>query len=365
MLFPLIQTAYAQVSGQAVASETTSQVQGIIDFFIVKIPSFIAAFIVFVLFFFIAKAIKGIVENKMAEKFEEHKEMQILGGRTASATTLIIGSTVALNIAGIDLTVIIAAAGFGIGFALKDIIINFLAGVFTLAQKQYTIGDFIKVDSTIGKVMEIQARATVLQALDGTRVIVPNSELFTKQVTSFTSNPFRRIEVPVGVEYGTDLHLAVKTCYTALQNTPGILLQPKPAVLVQEFGESSINLVVRGWVESRGGWLKIKSDLAVQIKIEFDKVGIGIPFPIRTIVYDKDAQEAKEHYKIPEWIAKEEHPVEEQAPQTTEQAVTQEGEAQPATQPQPAPQAPEAPSVAPKAERGPIGDKPGASFLKQ
>ncbi len=375
MLFPLIQTAYAQVSGQAVASETTSQVQGLIDFFIVKIPSFIAAFVVFVLFFFISKAIKGIVENKMAEKFEEHKEMQILAGRTASATTLILGATIALNIAGIDLTVIIAAAGFGIGFALKDIIINFLAGVFTLAQKQYTIGDFIKVDNTIGKIMEIQARATVLQALDGTRVVVPNSELFTKQVTSFTSNPFRRIEIPVGVEYGTDLHLAVKTCYEAIKNTPGILLQPKPAVLVKEFGDSSINLIIRGWVESHGGWLKIKSDLAIQIKIEFDKVGIGIPFPIRTIVYDKDAQEEKKNYQIPQWIAMEEHPAEEQAPQTAQQAVSPEGQAEAAPQPQAvapqpqqvpqAPQAPQAPSVAPKAERGPIGDKPGASFLKQ
>lgn len=367
MLLPLIKTAHAQVSGTAVAGETESQLQGLLDFFIVKIPSFIAAFIVFVLFFFIAKAIKGIVENKMGQKFEEHKEMQILAGRTASTTTLIIGATVALNIAGIDLTVIIAAAGFGIGFALKDIIINFLAGVFTLAQKQYTIGDFIKVDDTIGKVMEIQARATVLQALDGTRVVVPNSELFTKQVTSFTSNPFRRIEVSVGVEYSTDLHLAVKTCYEALKNTQGILLQPKPAVLVDEFGESSINIIIRGWVESRGGWLTIRSNLATQIKIEFDKVGINIPFPIRTIVYDKDAkaEQLANKGKIPQWIAKEEHPQSEPAPQTAQQAVAQPEVPQP-TQPQaqkPEP-VPQAPSVAPKAERGPSIDKPGASFLK-
>ena len=115
MLWPLIKTAHAQVSGTAVAGETETQLQGLFDFFVVKIPSFIAAFIVFVLFFFIAKAIKGIVENKMSQKFEEHKEMQILAGRTASTATLIIGATIALNIAGIDLTVIIAAAGFGIG----------------------------------------------------------------------------------------------------------------------------------------------------------------------------------------------------------------------------------------------------------
>lgn len=380
MIWPLVQTAYAQVSGAEVANETTTQVQGLIDFFVVKIPSFIAAFVVFVIFFFIAKAIKSIVENKMAERFEEHKEMQILAGRTASATTLILGATIALNIAGIDLTVIIAAAGFGIGFALKDIIINFLAGVFTLAQKQYTIGDFIKVDGTIGKVKEIQARATVLQALDGTRVIVPNSELFTKQVTSFTSNPFRRIEIVVGVEYSTDLNLAVETCYNALKNTKGILIEPKPAVLVEAFSDSSINLKVRGWVESRGGWLKIKSDLAIQIKKEFDKVMIGIPFPIRTIVYDKDAQAEKEHYQVPTWVLKDQEPQVE----TPAEEVSHQPDMQIATAPTtayPAPQAqvpgqeavpaqvtpqtpPEAPEVKPRAQVSPK-DQPGTEFLKQ
>ncbi len=356
MMWPLVQTAYAQVSGSAVAGETESQLQGLFDFFIVKIPSFIAAIIVFILFFLLAKAIKGIVENKMSQQFEEHKEMQILAGRTASTTTLIIGSTVALNIAGIDLTVIIAAVGFGIGFALKDIIINFLAGIFTLAQKQYTIGDYIQVDETIGQVKEIQARATILYALDGTRVIVPNAELFTKQVVSYTSNPFRRIEVVVGVEYATDLNLATKTCYEALKHTEGILIEPKPAVIVDKFSDSAITLIIRGWVESKGPWLAIRSVLTVQIKKEFDKVGISIPFPIRTVVYDKDAKADKENYQIPRWVQDEPKP-----------------KVQPAVAPQPvvAPVAqsqlqpvPEAPEVKPRAQVSPK-DQPGTEFLKQ
>ena len=192
-----IQTALAQVGTTAadVKDETTSQLAGVLDFVIVKIPSFIAAIIVFVIFFVLSKAIKGIVESRMATAFEEHKEIQILIGRTAGAATIIIGATVSLNIAGIDLTVIIAAAGFGIGFALRDIITNFLAGILILAQKHFTIGDFIKVGGTMGKIIDIQARATILKAIDGTKVIVPNSQLFTNQVKSFTSNPFRRIEV--------------------------------------------------------------------------------------------------------------------------------------------------------------------------
>lgn len=309
MKFWFIPTAFAQV-GSNVTGETEHQLTGLLDFFIVKIPSFIAAFIVFVLFYIIAKAIKGIVESRMADKFEEHKEMQILAGRTSSTITIIVGATISLNIAGIDLTAIIAAAGFAIGFALKDIIINFLAGVMILAQKHFTIGDFIKIEGTIGKIVEIQTRATILQALDGTMVVVPNSELFTKQVISYTSNPFRRIELAVGVEYDTDLNQAVEHCYNAIKNTSGVLIEPKPVVIVKGFGDSAINLAVRAWVESRGGWLNIKSNLAMNIKSQFDNVGITIPFPIRTVVFDKDvkkqdekkAEEIMQTQNQPEWV---------------------------------------------------------------
>lgn len=377
-----IPTAYAQaLDAGAVTGETESQLVGLLDFFIVKIPSFIAAFVVFAIFFFLAKAIKGIVESRVSTAFEEHKEVQILAGRVASVSTLVIGATVALNIAGIDLTVIIAAVGFGIGFALKDIIINFLAGMMILAQKQYTIGDFINIDGTIGKIEEIQARATILKALDGTKVVVPNAELFSKQVISYTSNVFRRIEVSVGVEYDTDLKLAVETCYNAIKRTTGVLIEPQPAVLVTEFGDSSINLVVRAWVDSHGSWLQIKSDLTVNIKKEFDKVGIGIPFPIRTIVYDKDAKAEKEvQMKELGKIIQEERAKEEEAKakqpikEETEQQEVKPAAVAPILPQQPqlatepvAVEAPaiETPVVKPAVETKPSKDQSGSKFLER
>lgn len=360
-----IPTAFAQgLNAGTVTNETESQLTDLYEFFIVKIPSFIAAFIVFVIFYLLSKAIKSIVEARLSASLEENKEMQILAGRTSAAATLIIGATVSLNIAGIDLTVIIAAAGFGIGFALKDIIINFLAGIMILAQKQFTIGDFINVNGTIGKITEIQARATILQALDGTKVVVPNAELFTKQVTSYTSNAFRRIEVIVGVEYSTNLKDAVATCFEAIKSTNGILIEPKPAVLVSEFGESSINLTVRAWVESRSGWLQIRSDLTMNVKEKFDAAGIGIPFPIRTVVYDKDTKEAKAQNPVakPQWLnqapelAPETIPVEEQPPVAVATSAT------PAQMQAPV-QAPVAPAVQPQAETKPSKDQPGSAFL--
>lgn len=283
--------AYA-ASATEVPGETATELAKLLQLLVTRIPLWIAAFIVIILSILVAKIARRVVENKLAEKGveQEHEEIQILGGRIAYTSFLTVGITVGLKIAGIDLTTIIAAVAFGIGFALKDLIMNFLAGIMILVGRHFSIGDFISVGGTLGKVIEIQSRVTVLQAVDGTKVIVPNSELFKKQVTSFTGNPFRRLEIPVGVDYRTNLENAVKVCMSAIKKTKGILVEPKPAVVVSEFAESSINLKVKAWVESRSGWIKIKSNLVQNIKKELDEYGITIPWPIRTVVYDKDQE---------------------------------------------------------------------------
>ncbi|MEK7672799.1 MAG: mechanosensitive ion channel family protein [Patescibacteria group bacterium] len=282
-------TAYAATT-QNIPSETATQLANLFQLLLSKIPLWIAAFILVVCTFIVAKIARRIVENKMAEKGIEdnHKEVQILGGRMTYVSVLTIGLTVALKIAGIDLTTIIAAVAFGVGFALKDMIMNFLAGVMILMGRHFTIGDFIDVGGTVGKVVEIQGRVTVLQAVDGTKVIVPNADLFKKQVTSFTSNPFRRLEIDVGVDYRGNLDNAMKICLNIAKHTKGVLVEPKPAVLITEFGENEVSLKIRVWVESKSGWLKIKSNLLENIKKAFDKYGVPVPWPMTQVVYDKD-----------------------------------------------------------------------------
>jgi small conductance mechanosensitive channel len=276
------------------ATNTEEAPTGIIELFNIfleKLPFWAAAAVVLILTFIVAKIASTIVRSKISSKIvddEEHQEFEILGARMTYIAVLIVGITIALKIAGIDLTSVIAAGALGIGFALKDLIINFLAGVMILVNRQFSIGDFIKVNETIGKVEEIQSRVTVLQAIDGTRVIVPNSDLFLKEVTSFTSNPFRRIEVIVGVDYSTNLEQASQIAMQTMKSTPGILAQPEPHVIISDFGDSSITLKIRAWVDSKGGWIKIKSDLTLNIRKAFKQYGINIPFPIRTLVQSKD-----------------------------------------------------------------------------
>jgi len=303
-------TAFAASATEQIASDTASDLTRLLQIIITKIPLWIAAGIVLVLSVLVAKIARRVVENKMAEKGieEEHKELQILGGRITYSSILILGITVSLKIAGIDLTTILAAVAFGIGFALKDLIINFLAGVMILVSNHFSIGDFIKIGNTVGKVLEIQSRTTILQAIDGTKVIVPNGELFKKQVISFTSHPFRRIEVLVGIDYRNNLENAIRVCKKTIETTKGILIEPKPAVVVDGFTDNGMQLKIKAWVDSKGGWVKVKSRLIANIKKNFDEHGIRIPWPMRMVVEDKEHQLSE---KIMEEAKKEEPPKQE------------------------------------------------------
>lgn len=290
-----VQTAFAQNAGE-IATETEGQLTQLVGQIISQIPLWITAFIVLVITFVIARIAKSAVENKMAaEGFEEeNKEMAILASRSVNIGVLVVGITVALKIAGIDLTSIIAAGAFGIGFALKDIIMNFIAGVMILSSRHYSIGDSIKVGATVGKIVEIQTRATILKAFDGTKIIVPNSTLFKKQVTSLTSNPFRRIKVAMGVGYDADLKKTMEVVLAAVEATEGVLAQPKPGMRYTGFGAYSIEFGVKAWVESRGGWIKIRHRMVMNIRKALHEAGIEIPYPIQTLhVSEEEEQEEK------------------------------------------------------------------------
>lgn len=293
-----IPIAYAQkTDSENVATETGNQLAGLFTSLITQIPLWFTAIIVIVLSFVVARMVKAAVENKMtAEGFEEeHREIQIVAGRAANAIVLIMGITVGLKIAGLDLTPIIAAGAFGIGFALQDLIMNFLAGVMILTARHYTIGDAIKVNGTLGKIMEIQTRATILKAFDGTKIVVPNAVLFKNQVTNYSGNPFRRLSLVTGVAYGSDLKKVMKTVLETVQNIKGVLADPKPGVLLYEWGDYSINFKINVWVDAKSGRLAVRNRLIIAVDKALSDAGIEVPYPIQTIYM---SQEEKKLEKI-------------------------------------------------------------------
>lgn len=285
----MLQARTLSGTGEEVKSGLAEKIAGFFDYLIGQVPSWIAGFIVFVITIFIAKLAKSAVENRISNQVdEEHQEVMVLAGRVTYFGTLVVGITVALKIAGIDLTTILAAVAFGIGFALQDFIMNFLSGVMILVSRHIVIGDFIKVGDTLGKVMEIQTRATILKSVDGTKVIVPNSEIFTSQVINMTSNPLRRVAIPLYISYDTDITYATKIAMQVIKKHPKIVKKPPPSIVVKEYGDSTIDLEARFWVGSRDGWFKVKSDLMHELWNTFMDAGIVVPYNVTHMETSQD-----------------------------------------------------------------------------
>lgn len=286
--------------GEAATSGLAEKIAVMFDFLLNAIPSWIAGFLVFLLSIVIAKIAKNSVENRISDQIdEEHQEVLVVSGRVTYVVVMTVGITASLKIAGIDLTTILAAMAFGVGFALRAFIANFFAGVYILVSRQFAIGDFIQVGAITGKVVEIQSRATILRTYDGYKVIVPNLDIFTKQVTSFTTNPLRRIKIPLYISYDTDIGYAMKIAMQVIKKHPSIIKKPKPTIVLMNYGDSTIDLMARFWVGSRDGWFKIRSDISRQLWEGFTKAGIVVPYNIMHLETNQDtATEYKEFEEI-------------------------------------------------------------------
>lgn len=291
-----IPAAIAQVSSNAandVGSQTGNEFGKLLANLLQQIPLWIVAIIVAFGSYLVAIAVRRSIELKLSKEGieEEHREVQIIAGRSAFFCTLILGITIALSIVGIDLKPIVAAGAFGLGFALQDIIMNLIAGMMILAARHFTIGDVITVSGITGRIIEIQTRATIIKGFDGTKVIVPNAELFSNVVVSKTSNPFRKISFMMGVGYGSDLKQVMALTLAVVNSIPWVLKKPRSSVIFSAWGDSTIDFKINVWIDSKGGkFVKVKNRVIMDLTNAYTEAGVDIPYPIQTIKLDKGDQ---------------------------------------------------------------------------
>ncbi len=280
MLF--FETAYAAATtAEETAEIATSQLSN----FVALLPKIAFAIIVFIATFFAAKALKGIISFRLRNK-DLPQEMIILTERAVHSVVIGLGIIIAFQIVGINLGSLFAFLGVGIGFAMKDLLSNFFAGVMILTQKKFKIGDTVKVGDKLGKIIEIDARTTQIKAFDGTNLIIPNATMITEVLQNYTANTFRRISFPVGIHYSTPIGDAINIALGAVKKHKSVVPEPGPSVVATEFGDSAITLDVKFWIESTDSWLKVRSEIIQLLKIDFDEAEIEIPFPIRTLTLD-------------------------------------------------------------------------------
>lgn len=293
----MYEAAYAQNLGNTASAGRDAAVeagqagfQEFASFVVRNIDNWIAGLIIIAISYVVAKMAAGAIrEAIIKQKGEDAQESAlILVNRITTITIVTIGVTIAFAINGLNFTAIIGALSLGIGFALKDIIGNFISGVIMLSQDRIRIGDFVKVKDILGTIVNIDTRATILQAIDGTEVVIPNQTMLSETLISYSTNPFRRLELVVGVDYNTDLPMVTSLIKGIIDKNKDIVVKPEPLVLVDEFGDSAINIKILFWIESSKDWMSIRSNLANRIKKTFNELSINIPFPIRTLKLDED-----------------------------------------------------------------------------
>jgi small-conductance mechanosensitive channel len=248
------------------------------------LPYLILGFVVFVLFLVGARLAKSIL-NTAGRKTRLDRTLADLLGRLTSAFIIILGLFVAAVIIfptfhpG-DLIAGLGITSVAIGFAFKDVLQNFFAGILILWRRPFVVGDEIKVGSYEGTVEEITTRSTRVHTYDGERAVLPNGDVYTNAVLVRTAYRNRRVRLSVGIGYQDSIDRARSIIHRVLDKTDGVLKEPGPAVLVAELGPSSVNFNIFFWTNSRQASVLTVTDRAMTgIKLALDEAGIDIPYP--------------------------------------------------------------------------------------
>ncbi len=262
--------------------------------FIAMLPNIVVSILIVLFFYFLGKGVRNLV-LRTTQKKEKSQSVGIVIGRFAFGLSLLTGFFVAMTVlipsftAG-ELVSTLGITSIAIGFAFKDILQNFLAGILILLTEPFRIDDQIQVNGYEGTVVNIETRATKIRTYDNRLVVIPNASMFSESVTVNTAYEVRRSEFDFGIGYDDDIDQAKKIIMEVLQATEWVADSPAPETFTVGLGDSSVAIRGRWWTKPEIGPVTEATDAIVTtVKKRFDAAGITIPFPIRTVYMKKDA----------------------------------------------------------------------------
>ena len=252
-----------------------------------QLPFIIVASVCFVLFFLAARVLERVVRRVLHRQDPAFAEMV---AKLAQVTVVVLGVFVALWIAvpSVQFGQLFASLGVGgiiLGFALRDIIENFVGGILILWRRPFRVGDQIRSGAYEGTVAEINFRSTVLRTYDGIKVFVPNGKVFTEPVENMTANEIRRTQVVLGIDQDASVARARAVILDTVAEIDGVLKEPAPAVLFTEIGDFANILHLLYWTAppTRFSELTTRSIVTERLYEALPAAGIGFPFPIQTL----------------------------------------------------------------------------------
>ena len=251
-------------------------------------PKLIGAILVLIFGFWIIKVImKGITKTMDKREVDPSLKPFLKSMIGILLKTLLIISV--MGMVGIQMTSFIAilgAAGLAVGLALSGALQNFAGGVMILAFKPFKVGDFIDAQGYMGVVNEIHIFNTFLKTPDNKIVIIPNGGLSTSSMVNYSKEPTRRVDWTFGVAYGDDMDNARKALNELIDADTRILKDPEPFIGLTALADSSVNIVVRAWVNAADYW-GVYFDMNENVYKTFGKKGLNFPFPQMDVHLDK------------------------------------------------------------------------------
>ena len=199
---------------------------------------------------------------------------------------VVIASLSQLGIDTTSLVALLGAAGLAIGLSLQSSLANFAAGVMLIVFRPFTKGDFVEVAGTSGSVDNISIFTTTLTTPDNKEVIVPNGSVIGNNIVNYSARPTRRVDMVFGIGYGDDIKKAKELLEQIVAADSRVLAEPAPVVALGELADSSVNFLVRPWVNAEDYW-SVLWDTTETVKLKFDEAGISIPYPQMDVHLDK------------------------------------------------------------------------------
>lgn len=251
-------------------------------------PGSILMFVIFIgIFAVTSRLIQRMLRAQIFSRMRVDEGMQYTLTRITHYLIMIIGAVVAFQFIGIDLTGLAIILGFlsvGIGFGLQNITSNFVAGLILLLERPIKVGDRVMVGNQEGDVVEINIRSTTILTLNNVALIVPNSEFVSAKLENWSYGDQRvRIDVDVGVSYGSQLERVIYSLREVAAEHPDVLKNPAPDVLHTGFSDSAWNMRLRVWLAHPQTHREVRSDLNCAIVQKFHQNGVEIPYPQRDL----------------------------------------------------------------------------------